>query len=104
MNNLPQEFSGNLVDSFESADKMSKPVRISAQELHKYVIGLIGVFIAIVITYPISMSRVAQNEKKFIPYKSHIKSLTLEYKPVEPEVAPAATMPVEAPAQVVTKP
>ena len=103
MNNLPQEFSGNLADSFESADKVSKPVRISAQELHKYVIGLIGIFIAIVVTYPISMSRVAQKEK-FAPYKSHVKSLTLEYKPVEPEVVPAATMPAETPAQVVTKP
>jgi hypothetical protein len=104
MNNLPQGFSGNLVDSVEAADNVSKPVRISAQELHKYVIGLIGVFIAIVFTYPISMSRVAQNEKKFVPYKSHIKSLTLEYKPVEPDVEPAATMPVETPTQVVTKP
>ncbi|MCY7368042.1 MAG: hypothetical protein LH474_07805 [Chamaesiphon sp.] len=103
MNNLSQESSGNLVDSVESAANVSKPVRISAQELHKYVIGLIGIFIAIVITYPISMSRVAQKEK-FAPYKSHVKSLTLEYKPVEPEAKPSATAPAQTPAQVVTTP
>lgn len=79
MNNLPQEFSGNLADS---ANTSSKPVRISAQELHKYVIGLIGVFVVIVVTYPIAMSRVAQDQK-LAPYKSHVKSLTLEYKPIE---------------------
>ncbi len=84
MNNLPQ-ISGNLIGSTDVSAKVNKPARISAQELHKYVIGLIGVFIAMVATYPIAMSRVAQNEKKFIPYQSHLKSLTLEYKPVEPK-------------------
>ena len=101
MNNLPQEYSDDLNKSIDSAKTIAKPTRISAQELHKYVIGLMAVFIAMVATYPISMSRVAQNEKKFIPYKSHVKSLTLEYKPVEPETA---TTPAETPAQVVTKP
>jgi hypothetical protein len=83
MNNLPQ-LSGNLADSADVSNQVSKPVRISAQELHKYVIGLIGVFIAVVATYPIAMSRVAQKEK-FAPYQSHVKSLTLEYSPVEPK-------------------
>ena len=84
MNNLSQESSGDLADSVNSAANTNKPVRISAQELHKYVIGLIGLFIAMVITYPIAVSRVAQ-DKKLAPYKSHLKSLTLEYKPVEPD-------------------
>ncbi len=82
MNNLPQEFSGNLADSASTSSQANKPVRISAQELHKYVIGLIGLFVVIVVTYPIAMSRVAQ-DKQLAPYKSHVKSLTLEYKPVE---------------------
>ena len=101
MNNLFQESSGDLADSVNSAAKVSKPIRISAQELHKYVIGLIGLFMAMVITYPIAMSRVAQKEK-FAPSKSHVKSLTLEYKPVAPEISPAATAPVQAPAHVLT--
>jgi hypothetical protein len=83
MNNLPQQFSGDLSDSIDLDHAVSKPIRISAQELHKYVLGLIGVFVMIVITYPIAMSRVAQKEK-FAPYQSHLKSLTLEYNPVEP--------------------
>lgn len=84
MNNLPQQFSGDLSGSIDLDHAISKPVRISAQELHKYVLGLIGVFVMIVITYPIAMSRVAQKDK-FAPYQSHLKSLTLEYKPVEPQ-------------------
>ena len=83
MNDLPQEFSDNLAESIDSANIISNPLRISAQELHKYVMGLIGVFILMVITYPIAMNRVAQKEK-FAPYQSYLKSLTLEYKPVEP--------------------
>jgi hypothetical protein len=84
MNDLPQEFSDNLAESIDSVNTISNPLRISAQELHKYVLGLIGVFMLMVITYPISMNRVAQKEN-FAPYKSYLKSLTLEYKPVEPQ-------------------
>lgn len=84
MNDLPQEFSGDLMKSRDPINTSSTSVRISAQELHKYVLGLIGIFMLIVITYPIAMSRVAQKEK-FAPYNSHLKSLTLEYKPVAPK-------------------
>ena len=82
MNNLPQELRNDLASSILPW-KIAKPPRISAQELHKYVLGLIGVFGLIVISCPIAMNRVAQKEK-FAPYKSHVKSLTLEYKPVKP--------------------
>lgn len=84
MNNLPQEFSDNLTESSDYVKNLDTPIRISAQELHKYVMGLIGVFVMIAITYPISMSRVAQKEQ-FAPYKSYLKSLTPEYKQVEPQ-------------------
>jgi hypothetical protein len=103
MNNSPQGVSGNSIDSAGSSAQVSKPVRISAQELHKYVIGLTAVFAAFVITVPIAVIRVTQS-KKLAPYNFHLKSLTLEYKPVKPEVAPSATMPVETLAPVVTKP
>ncbi len=83
MNDLPQEFSGDLMKSRDTVNS-STSVRISARELHKYVLGLIGIFMLVVITYPIAMSRVAQKEK-FAPYNSHLKSLTLEYKPVVPK-------------------
>lgn len=84
MNDLPQEFSGDLMKSSDTVNTSSSSVRISAQELHKYVLGLIGVFMLVVITYPIAMSRVAQKEK-FAPYQSHLKSLTLQYKPLAPK-------------------
>ena len=84
MNELPQEFSDNLTASTTVVNQRDEHVRISARELHKYVIGLVGVFALAVITYPIAMTRVAQKEK-FAPYKSHLKSLTLEYKPVKPQ-------------------
>ena len=81
MNKLPQEFSDNLIEPSNNVETIDKPLRISAQELHKYVVGLIGVFALVVITYPIAMTRVA-HQKKFAPYNSHLKSLTLEYKPI----------------------
>ncbi|WP_310485858.1 hypothetical protein [Chamaesiphon sp. VAR_48_metabat_403] len=84
MNELPQEFSDNLTASRNTVNAIDNPVRISARELHKYVVGLVGIFALVVITYPIAMSRVTQKEK-FAPYQSHLKSLTLEYKPVEPK-------------------
>ena len=78
--------SGNfeqVAESVESTPVSVKVDRISAQELHKYVLGLLSLFMLFVVTYPISMSRVTEKEK-FAPYQSHLKSLTLEYKPVEP--------------------
>jgi hypothetical protein len=49
--------------------------RISARELHKYVVGLVGTFMLCLFTYPIAIHRVSQQEK-FAPYRSHLKSLT----------------------------
>ena len=84
MNDLPQEFSGDLSVVSNAHNAIDKPIRISDRELHKYVLGLVGVFMLAAITYPIAMSRVAQKEK-FAPYNSYLKSLTLEYKPVTPK-------------------
>ena len=65
-------------------NSVNSPARISAQELHKYVIGLIGVLLMCAVTYPIAMVRVSQ-DKKMVPYQSHVKSLTLEYKSIDPK-------------------
>jgi hypothetical protein len=59
------------------------PNRISAQQLHKYVVGLVGVFAVFLGAYPMAMNRVSQKEK-FAPYQSYVKSLTREYKPTNP--------------------
>jgi hypothetical protein len=66
-----------------AAPQTNRSSRISAQELHKYVWGLVGVFMAIVITYPMAMDRVSK-QGKMIPYQSHLRSLDKEYKPVQP--------------------
>jgi hypothetical protein len=79
MNNRPRKFNDSVKASTYAKDSIDKPVQISAQELHKYVLGLVGIFLLVVGTYPTAMSRVAQKEK-FAPYQSHLKSLTLEYK------------------------
>ncbi len=70
-------------ESLDSTPAELKGTRISAQELHKYVLGLLSLFMVFIVTYPVAMSRVTEKEK-FAPYKSHLKSLTLEYKLVEP--------------------
>jgi hypothetical protein len=49
--------------------------RISAQELHKYVGGLVGVFLLFSITFPVAMMRVSHHPK-FALDRSHVKSLT----------------------------
>ena len=49
--------------------------RISARELHRYVWGLMAVFSAFAISYPIACWRVSQSEQ-FRPDRSHVKSLT----------------------------
>jgi hypothetical protein len=79
---------GEFIDSIEpeltAMNTVNSSTRISAQELHKYVWGLIGMLMLFIITYPIAMSRVSQKEK-FAPYQSHLKSLTPEYQPIEPK-------------------
>ncbi|WP_310487028.1 hypothetical protein [Chamaesiphon sp. VAR_69_metabat_338] len=50
------------------------PQRISARELHRYVWGLMAVFSAFAISYPIACWRVSQSEQ-FRPHQSHVKSL-----------------------------
>jgi hypothetical protein len=80
MREIPHLLDDNSIDLQATVDK---PSRISARELHKYVWGLVGVLLLAIVTYPIAMNRVSQTEK-FAPYQSHLKSLTLEYKPVEP--------------------
>lgn len=56
---------------------------IPAKQLHGYVFGLLGVFLLFAISLPIACLRVKQ-DKKFVKYDSHIRSLTVEYKPVNP--------------------
>jgi hypothetical protein len=56
--------------------------RISARELHKYTVGLIGIFMLFVITYPIAIYRVAQ-QAKLGSDRSHLKSLTVDYKSID---------------------
>jgi hypothetical protein len=64
---------------------MKLPNRISSQQLHKYVLGLVGVFALFLVAYPIAMNRVSHKEK-FAPYQSYVKSLTPEYKPTNPSL------------------
>jgi hypothetical protein len=101
MNDLPQEFNRSI-ESIDSEDALDKPIRISARELHKYVLGLVGVFTLAIGTYPIAMNRVAQKEK-FVSYKSHLKSLTLEYQPIESSATSIATATAQTPERVATE-
>ena len=79
---------GEFIDSVDpertATNTVNSSTRIAAEELHKYVVGLVGVFMVFLVTYPIAMSRVSQKEK-FIPYQFHLKSLTPEYKSIEPK-------------------
>ena len=61
---------------------VDKGNRISAKELHKYAIGLVGILILCIITYPIAIYRVTQQEK-FAASRSHLKSLKADYKTTE---------------------
>jgi hypothetical protein len=56
--------------------------RISARELHKYVMGLVGILTLCVVTYPIAIYRVTQYEK-FGSSRSHLRSLSQDYKSIE---------------------
>jgi hypothetical protein len=61
---------------------LDKGNRISAGELHKYVMGLVGILTLCVMTYPIAIYRVTQQEK-FGSSRSHLRSLAKDYKSVE---------------------
>jgi hypothetical protein len=54
----------------------SNSQRISARELHGYVWGIMIVFIAFAVSYPIACWRVSQSEQ-FRADRSHVKSLTI---------------------------
>jgi hypothetical protein len=62
--------------------QIKPPDRISARELHKYVVGLVGMFMLCLVTYPIAIYRVTQQEK-FASSRSHLKSLTADYKSIK---------------------
>jgi hypothetical protein len=61
---------------------LEKGSRISARELHKYVMGLVGILTLFVVTYPIAIYRVTQQEK-FGSSRSHLRSLSKDYKSIE---------------------
>jgi hypothetical protein len=69
----------SLPPQLTRSDRQNPSLRISARELHKYPIGLVGIFLMFLITYPLAMSRVSQ-DAKFAPYNAHLKSLTPEYR------------------------
>ena len=81
-NYYPKEYLDAVTPDLVDSSNINYSARISAQELHKYVVGLVGIFMLFLITYPIAMARVSQKEK-FAPYQSHLKSLTPEYHPIE---------------------
>jgi hypothetical protein len=91
MSNLSGELkrAAEFIDSVEpkitAANTVNSSTRITARELHKYVVGLVGVLMLFLITYPLAIARVSQ-KAKFPPYQSHLKSLTPEYQPIEPKV------------------
>ena len=62
----------------------------SAREMHKYVVGLVGVFVAMAVSYPIAFLRVSQH-KNFTGF--HVKSLTLEGKPANLSTESVAVVP-----------
>ena len=61
---------------------LEKGSRISARELHKYVMGLVGILTLCVVTYPIAIYRVTQQEK-FGTSRSHVRFLSQDYKSIE---------------------
>lgn len=57
-------------------------MQMRSQHMHRYVWLMLGAFMLILVSFPVSFLRVSQ-EKKFAPYQSHLKSLTPEYKPLK---------------------
>lgn len=55
---------------------------IPATKMHGYVFGLFGVFLLFTITFPIACWRIS-HDKKFAKYDFYLKSLTVEYKPIQ---------------------
>jgi hypothetical protein len=78
MNNLSQ----NPSKTIDLVHLVNTPSRISARELHKYVVSLVGVFMLFVITYPIAIHRVAQKQQ-LASDRSYLKSLTSTAKSIE---------------------
>jgi hypothetical protein len=52
---------------------------LPAREMHKYVLGLVGLWVLFGITFATALPRVSQ-DKKFANAHSHVKSMTLEGK------------------------
>ncbi len=52
---------------------------LPARDMHKYVLGLVGVWVLFGITFAIACARVSQ-DKKFADVNSHVKSMNLEGK------------------------
>jgi hypothetical protein len=65
-----------VLDNIQSPANQSNVQRISARELHRYVWGLMAVFSAFAISYPIACWRVSQSEQ-FRADRSHVKSLPI---------------------------
>lgn len=78
MNNLLQKSSEalNIVRVVET------PTRISARELHKYVVGLVGVFMLFVVTYSIAVHRV-ERQAKFAKERSGHNLPTVVFTSIE---------------------
>ena len=71
---------------------LQTPRDVLEKRMHKYVFGLVGVFLLFAITLPIACLRVKQ-DKRLINYNFHLKSLTLEGKLVEPSSPSQETQP-----------
>ena len=80
----PIDLQESVTPEASRSDRQASSLRISARELHKYPLGLVGIFLMFLITYPLAMSRVSQ-DAKLAPYGAHLKSLTPEYRQSEIE-------------------
>jgi hypothetical protein len=80
-NNIPTEMITTSTKSIALVP-LGKGSRVSAKELHKYVMGLVGILTLCVVTYPIAIYRVTQQEK-FASSRSHVRSLSHDYKSIE---------------------
>jgi hypothetical protein len=71
----PESDSVSL-DRSEVLANHSNSQRISARELHGYVWGMMTVFTAFALSYPIACWRVSQSEP-FRTHQSHVKSVKI---------------------------
>jgi hypothetical protein len=78
MNKLPQQTS----ETRNSAPSLATSTRISARELYKYVLGLVGIFMLFVITYPLAIYRVERQvtatRSQIIPNSFAVESTSIE--------------------------